>query len=302
LALSWFLFLYIFTGGFMPKISIVTDTDASLTAELETKYNIRQVPITVHFGDEVLETNIDIDDAVLFARISNEGKLPTTAAPSPGKFAEAYRAAFEEDGADAVVCLTVSGEISATYDAALIAANELMPDKDITVVDTLNLTLGQGFMAIAAAEAAANGAGVEKIVAIAKDVGARATLYGALATLKYLAMSGRVGSLTAGMAGMLNIKPILTIRDGKLDMLERVRTRKKAWARTIDLVKESVGDAPIEKMGIAHTDALKDAKAFEQLLRQQVNCPEEIHILPLTAGLSVHTGPGFVGVVFVRGE
>ena len=243
----------------MPNISIITDTDASLTPELEAKYNIRQVPITVHFDEEVLETNFDIDDGALFARISKEGVLPTTAAPSPGKFAKAYQAAFEEDGADAVICLTVSGEISATYDAALIAANELMPDKDITVVNTLNLTLGQGFMAIAAAEAVADGATVEEAVAAAMSVGDRSKLFGALATLKFLAMSGRVGSLTAGMAGMLNIKPILTIRDGKLDMLERVRTRKKAWARAIELVRENAGDLPIEKMAIAHTDALEDA-------------------------------------------
>ncbi len=111
---------------------------------------------------EVFETNIDIDDHQLIERIKTEGKLPTTAAPSPGKFAKAYQAAFEEDDADAVICFVVSSKVSATYDAALIAANELMPDKDITVVDTLSLTLGQGFMAITAAEAVANGASSKK--------------------------------------------------------------------------------------------------------------------------------------------
>ena len=121
----------------MTKISIVTDTDASLTPELEKKYNIRQVPITVHFDDEVLETNIDIDDADLFHRIAEEGRLPTTAAPSPGKFAQAFQAAFEQDGADAVICFAVSSKISGTHDAAMIAAKELMPDKDITVLDTM---------------------------------------------------------------------------------------------------------------------------------------------------------------------
>ena len=112
----------------------------------------------------------------------------------------------------------------------------------------------------------------------------------------------RVSSLTAGMAGMLNIKPILTIRDGKLDMLEKVRTRKKAWERTIELVRETVGDRPVEKLNLAHTDALDEAREFEALLRAEVDCPDEIYIVPLSAGLSVHTGPGFVGAVFITGK
>jgi DegV family protein with EDD domain len=283
----------------MKKISIITDTDASLTPELEERYNIRQVPITVHFGDEVLETNVDIDDHQLIARIQEEGKLPTTAAPSPGKFAEAYKAAFEEDNADAVICFVVSSKVSATYDAALIAANELMPDKDITVVDTLSLTLGQGFMAITAAEVVADGGTVESAIAAAEDIRERSHLFGALATLEYLAMGGRVSQLTAAMAGMLNIKPILTIQDGKLEMLERARTRKKAWARAIALIKETTGDKTIERMNIVHTDSLGEAREFEALIRENVACPDEINILPLTAGLSVHTGPGFVGVSFI---
>jgi DegV family protein with EDD domain len=286
----------------MKKISIVTDSDASLPFDLAAKFNIRQVPITVHFGDEVYETGIDIDEPRLFKMIEQRGELPTTAAPSPGKFAEAYQAAFEEDGADAVICLTVSGEVSATYGAARVAANELMPDKDITVVDTLTLTMGQGFMTLAAAEAVAEGATVQEAVERAKSVGERTHLYAALSTLKYLAMSGRVGSLAAGMASMLNIKPILTIRDGKLDMLERIRTRKKAWDRAVDLAKQAAGSKPIERMSVVHVNAPDYAEEFEKMLRQNLDCPEEIIVANLTAGLSVHSGPGFVGVVFVAGK
>jgi hypothetical protein len=126
----------------MPKIAIITDSDASLPHDLAEKHNIRQVPITVHFGDQVFETGVDIDEAQMFARIDKEGVLPTTAAPGPGKFAEAYKAAFDT-GADQVICFTVSAEVSATYGAA-VAAKGILPDKSITVVDTRSLSMGQG--------------------------------------------------------------------------------------------------------------------------------------------------------------
>jgi DegV family protein with EDD domain len=286
----------------MPKISIVTDSDASLSAELETRYNIRQVPITVHFGERIYKTTVDIDDAALFRLIEQEGALPTTAAPSPGMFAQAYQAAFDQDSADEVICFVVSGKVSGTHEAARIAANDLLAGRKITVVDTLSLTAGQGFMALAAAEAVAAGASAAEAIAMAEDVRARTSLFGALSTLKYLAMGGRVNQLTAGMAGMLNIKPILTIQDGRLEMLEKVRTRSKAWARTIELATAAAGDKPVERMCIVHTDARDEAREFESLLRAAMPCPDEILILPLTAGLSVHTGPGFVGVALVKGK
>lgn len=286
----------------MKKISIVTDTDASLPPSLAEKYQIRQVPIAIHFDDEVYQSGVDIDDAALFSKIEKQGKLPTTAAPSPGKFAETFRQAFEEDQADAVLCFVVSGEVSGTYDSALIAAKELMPEKDITVVNTLSLSMGQGYMALLAAEALAAGEDITEAITTAENLRERSYLFGALSTLKFLAMGGRVSVLTAEMAGLLNIKPILTIKDGKLDMLEKVRTRKKAWARILELTAEKASGKTIERMSILHTASPDDALKLKQQLVDALPCPSEIHIAQLSPGLSVHTGPGFVGVVFVTGE
>ena len=281
----------------MPSIAIVTDTDASLPNDVAAEYGIRQVPIAVHFGEETLLTGEDIDDTSLFRRVDREGKLPTTSAPAPGDFLSAFEEAFN-DGADQVICMCVSSEVSGTYDAAR-TARDLMLERDITVFDTQSISMGQGFMAIAAAETARAGGSKEHVIQRAEDVGDRTCLYAALSTLKYLAMSGRVGHLTAGMAGLLSIKPILTLRDGELQMLERVRTRKKAWSRVIELTRQTLGDTRAERMAVVHVDALDDARALEGVLRAELECPERIITAELTPGLSVHTGAGVVGVATV---
>jgi DegV family protein with EDD domain len=281
-------------------IKIITDTDASLPPDLAARYDIRQVPIIVQFGEEALKTGVDIDDAGLYTRVDREGKMPTTSAPAPGQFAEAYEAALHA-GADCILCFCVSAEISATYGAAVIA-RDMFPEHDITVVDTRTVTMAQGFVALAAAEAVGAGATKEQAIARARSVGQRSHVYAALSTVKYLALSGRVGYLAAGMATLLNVKPILSVRDAKLDVVERVRTQKKAWARVIDLTGQALAGRPIERMAIGHVHCLDDALRFEQQVRASLPCPDEIIMTELSPGLSVHTGAGLIGIVPIAAE
>lgn len=278
------------------KIAIISDTDTSLPVRSLEEFDIRQVSITIHFGEETLKACSDITDEQLVERVKKEGVLPTTAAPSPGDFSIAYQDAFDK-GADEIICLTVSADISATYQAA-VSAKDLLPGKEITVFDTKSISMGQGFMVLKAAELAQAGKSKDEILAAVEDVRDRSHLYAALDTLKFMAMSGRVGHLTAEMANILNIKPILTIKDGKLDLLEKVRTRKKAWSRILELTEESLGDGEIESIFILHVAANEEAKQFEKLLRERVTCPEDIPLTGMTPGLSVHTGAGLVGVAF----
>lgn len=281
----------------MKKIAVITDTDSSLSKDTVAKFGIRQVPITVHFGEETLRTGLDIDDKLLFEKVDRLNKLPTTSAPSPGEFVEAYRAAFD-DGADAVICICVSSKVSATY-AAAVTARENFQEREIRVIDSATLSLGQGFLAMIAAQAAAEGASLDEIELKVTDAASRLHIYAVLATLKYLALSGRVGKLAAGMADTLNIKPILTVRDGKLDLLERVRTRKRAVDRMFELVGSALDGKRIEKAGIIHVNHLDGAKELKDLLCKKFICPEDVMIAEFTPGLSVHAGSGVVGLVIL---
>lgn len=281
----------------MTKIAVITDTDSSLPPQVAELYGIRQVPITIQFDGESFTTGIDIDDASVFEKIDRIKKLPTTAAPSPKAFATAYEQAFH-DGADAIVCLCVSSKVSATYNSA-VSACEFFPGREIEVVDSLNLSMGQGWMAIAAAEAAQEGASKEEVVARALSTGARTHLYAVLSTLKYLALSGRVGKIAAGIADTINIKPVLTVRDGKLELLEKVRIRKRAIDRMIDLTRLSLAEKPMERLAIIHVTDPQGAEALRDLVCASLACPEQVIIAEFTPGLSVHAGSGVVGIAAV---
>jgi DegV family protein with EDD domain len=284
----------------MQKIAIITDTDSSLQPDIAEQYGIQQVPISIHFEDATYTCGVDIDDRLLFEIVDRTHKLPTTSAPAPNAFSTAFENAFSK-GAESIVCICVSSKVSSTYNAALSAA-ENFPGRDISVIDSLNLSLGQGFMALAAAETARSGAGKAEVLASISDVRQRVHLYAVLSTLKYLALGGRVGKFAAGMADTLNIKPILTVEDGKLAMLERVRTRQKAVERVLELLHHSLDGKPIERAAILHINDLERAHDFEGQLRAEFHCPDTILTTEFTPGLSVHAGSGVVGVVVVAGR
>jgi DegV family protein with EDD domain len=281
----------------MPPIAIITDTDSSLPLDLAKAYHIVEVPIIVQFGEESFRDVYDINNAAVFARADREGRLPSTAAPSPGNFIETYQAAFDA-GADQILCLTISTEMSAVYTAALSAAG-MFPGKTIKVVDSRTVAYAEGLMAIEAAKAIASGASMDEAVKAAEDLRARTHLFAALSTLKYLAMSGRVGQVAAGFGSLFEVKPILTLRNEKLEMLERIRTQGKAWARTIELASEAAGGRALEQLAILHVNAPEAAGQFEQLVRAVLPCPSELRTIEMTPGLSIHTGPGLVGLVLV---
>lgn len=281
----------------MSKIQVITDTDSSLPADLATRYSIIQVPITIHFDDEVYQSCVDIDDKLLFEKIDAMKKLPTTAAPSPAAFEKAFQNAFT-NGMESIICICVGSKISRTYESAIAAAEEF-PGKKISVIDSESLSLCQGFMALAAAKIVSEGGSHEDAVETAKSLLGRTQLYGALTTLKYLAMGGRVGTMAAGMADLLNIRPILTIIDGKLALLEKVRTQRAAMDRLVNLLVKSAQGKEILKIGITHINNPAGAAELEKRLQNELKLPSEIVVAEFTPGLSVHGGTGLVAGILL---
>ena len=268
--------------------------------ELAKKFDIQLVPITIQFGEESFADAFEIENPALFERIDKSGKLPTTAAPSPTAFSNAFHAAFD-GGAESIICVCVGSKISRTYESALVAVEEF-PGKKITVIDSGFLSMAQGFMAIAAAEALKAGASHDEAVNVARGMINRLFIYGSLSTLKYLALGGRVSNLAASMANMLNIRPILAMREGKLDLLEKVRTRKAAMDRLVELVNIAINGKSVERVCLIHVLNPGDAAILEKQLRSKIKLPEEILLIDFGPGLSVHTGAGTVGVVVLAKE
>lgn len=281
----------------MPSIAIITDTNASLPDELVVKHNIILVPIQIQFGEDSYTTGVDIDDEKLFELIDSRKVLPTTAAPSPAAFQQAYQQAFD-DGYEQVICICCSSEVSATYNNAQLAV-EMFEGQDISVVDSRQLSLGEGFQVLAAAESAEAGEDKARILALLQDIQDRTHVYGALPTLKYLAMGGRMGKLAAGFGNTLEIKPILTARNGKLELLEKVRTWRKAKQRLVELGRENADGNPIDRVGLVHVNNEPGVLSLYDSLKENLDLPQQPIVSEFTPGLSVHTGSGVIAFVII---
>jgi DegV family protein with EDD domain len=162
--------------------------------------------------------------------------------------------------------------------------------------------MGQGYMALTAVDAITGGANHEEVVAKVRSLIPRSILYGSLSTLKYLALGGRVSNLAASMANMLNIRPILCVHEGKLDLLEKVRTRKAAMDRMVELLVKAVGDKSIERICIVHVLNEEDAEFLKSKLASKLKLPDVVDFFDFGTGLSVHTGVGLVGCFILTGE
>ena len=206
---------------------------------------------------------------------------------------EVYRPLVEEG--HSIISLHVTSKHSGTYQSALLAKS-MLPEADIEVFDTLSISMGTGYQVLAAARAAEEGRSMEEILRLLERIRSRMHLYLTPATLKYLQRSGRVGKLAGALASLLSVKPIIKVEDGLLEAFEKVRTRGKALDRLVELTAQAVGTTEPVKLAIAHAEAHEEAEALRARLEETFNC-DEMHVVDLACSLTVHGGPGIIGII-----
>jgi DegV family protein with EDD domain len=282
-------------AGLVSHVAIVTDSVSDLPPELGALQNITVVSLTVTFGAESFRVNVDLTTDQFWERMTAPGApFPTTAAASPGDFLDAFNAAFER-GADAIVTVNCSGELSATLKSAQVA-RDMLADREIHVVDSRTASMGEGMLAQIAAELAEEGVAAAEIARVIEHRKSQVDLYVALDTLEYLKRGGRISGTRAAVGSMLSIKPIITVREGIVENADRVRTRLKARDRTLELLTAS----PIERATILHTTRADVDEFHRMFLDRSGLDPSNVQVLTIGASVGPHLGPGCVGAVVVR--
>ena len=272
-------------------VRIVTDSACDLPQTLVDELGLRVVPLSIRFGDEEFIDRRNLTTAEFWRRSAASAVLPETAAPPPGLFEETYRSLIA-DGATGIVVISLSGGLSATLQSAELAARAVADEIAIIVVDSQSCTLGLGTIVAASARAAQAGRSFDEIVALARDLSSRTEVWGALDTLENLKKGGRIGGAKAMLASVLSIKPIVQVRNGKVEEGGKQRTRSKALAFLIEKL-QSFGE--VENLAILQADC-SDVDHFVEMLRPHY--AGEILIGDIGPVIGSHTGRGTIGLAF----
>lgn len=279
---------------------IVTDGAVDIPAEWYQEYDIQRIPINVHFGEEktyVQDVELDLDG---FYKLIDGKNLPhpKTSQPSPHQFVEFYKKIAQPG--DTILSIHITSKLSGTYASSVAAAEELKGTYNVVPIDTLCGSMGVAFMCRSARRMERAGKSVEEIVKFIEGVRSKAHIILTLDTLEYAKRSGRVGTLSAAMASLLNVKPIALLKDGVVDMVDRVRARKVAIERVIEIGKQAVGDSPVS-MGVVHARDEASCKALLEEAKKHFNV-KETFMADLAISLAINFGPGTVGLVLYPAE
>ena len=273
---------------------IITDTTACLPVEIAQRYSIPVIPQVINFGTNSYLEGVDIDIDTFLTRLKASAELPKTAAPPPELFiTELQRLA---DLAEPILCIHPSAEISGTVRSAFVAAQDF-PGLDIRIIDTRSVASPLGTMVQLAAEWAAAGVDADTIVARVQDMSRRCRIYFLVDTLEYLARGGRIGGAAALLGGVLQIKPILRMHDGKVDQYERERTYKRAIARLKEIVLEQAPPNGAAYMSVLYAGNKAAGQELADELGRQTKQPN-VPLVSMPPAIITHGGPGILGVGF----
>jgi DegV family protein with EDD domain len=276
------------------SVAVVTDSSAYLPDELLEGYGIHNVPLYVVLAGRSGREGWDISPEDVARELAVRGQRVSTSRPTPGDFVAAYRRALDE-GAERLVSIHLSSELSGTWDAARLAASQV-GEHIVTVIDTRSAAMGAGFAVLAAARSAASGADADAVAQTAREIAAATRTFFVVDTLEYLRRGGRIGSAAAVLGSALAVKPVLHVQDGKVVPLEKVRTTARALNRLVQRAVEAAGEGPVS-VAVHHLAAADRAERLATELRERIPDLRELHVSELGAAIGAHVGPGAVGIV-----
>ena len=276
----------------MTSVHIVTDSSCDLPDNLISEMNIKIVPLKIRFGDTEFVDRVELTTEQFWEKCQASDELPSTAAPSPGAFVEEFQNAANE-GATGVVAIILSGELSATIEAAQQAAQLVKDEIEVRVIDSRTVTLGLGSVVMGAASAANSGANIEEVAAIASDSVNRTQVHAALDTLENLRKGGRIGAAGSLLGSMLSIKPLIEVRNGVVEPAGKQRTRGKALSYLVGVVEQNADQ--IEQIFVTHA-ACDDVDSFLEQVRSVVSV--EVLVGEVGPVVGAHAGIGTIGVAF----
>ena len=276
-------------------VKIVTDSTADLPGDVVEQLGITVVAQNVHFGTETYKDNVTITPDAFYEMLATSKELPKTSQASPGEIKEVYDAVG--DGADGIVSVHVGASLSGTYNSALQAKELTTATCPIEVIDTTQASMGEGLVAIAAAQAANGGASAAEAAEIARSASGRAYTLALLETLEYLQRGGRIGKAQAMLGSILQIKPMIIVRDGGVHELGKARTFAKGLAK---LREAALDMGPADALAVIHNTSPEDARAFADSIADILPAGASPYIARFGPALGVHVGPGAIGVALVR--
>ena len=280
-------------------LRIVTDGAADIPPEWEKEFDIHIIPINIHFGEKTYIQNVDLDFDGFYKMVDSKSHpFPKTSQPSPHQFVEFYKKNFQPG--DTILSIHITSKLSGTYASAVAAAEELKGTYNVVTVDTLGGSMGTGFMSRTARRMERAGKSVDEIVRYLESIRSKTLIILTLDTLEYARRSGRVGTLSAALASVLNVKPIARLEDGLVNMVDKVRTRKVAIDRVIALGREAVGSSPVY-LGVVHARDLESGKALMEEAKRHFNI-KDMQLTDLSISLAINFGPGTVGLVLYPAE
>jgi DegV family protein with EDD domain len=279
------------------QVAIVTDSTAYLPTPVLEEYAIKVVPLVVIWDGATYQDGVDITTVEFYNRLSTSSTLPSTSQPP----IEAFKGTFQtllEQGKD-VAAILISSGISGTVNAALQAKAALGSDR-IEIVDSQTAGMATGLHVIAAARKAAAGGTLGEVAEVARQAQARTDVVFAVNTLEFLHKGGRIGGAKRFLGSMLNIKPILQMKDGKIDAADQARTQKRALERLMEIIEERAGaDKPL-RMAVMHSNVPDQAQDFVEVIQARFK-PEEIHLAELSPVIGTHVGPGTLAITCLHG-